>query len=206
MAHARWTTTAATLCLFVALTVTLVAVPRARDRGGALEQSSAGAVGEKMEQGAELVLVYIGSPHCAFSAAPEIPGIVRASQRALGSRSRSWGLKFASVGVSPSTLPEAGLRHLQGIAEFDEISAGRGWDGLASRYLTASPHGGAAITPQLVVLLRSSTAGRRLQAPDEALLLRIAGRDAMERWLNAGAQVPRLDRANALTEGARNAP
>lgn len=210
MAHFRWTISAVALCFAIAFVLVQADVPEARDRGADLKPLNAGTTVDELVEGgdssAELVLIYVGSPQCAFSAAPEIPGLVRASQRALRLKSDARGWRFASVGVSPSTRPGEGVRHLRRIAEFDEISAGRSWEGLAARYLTASPYGGAAITPQLVVLLRRSTVGFHSQAPDERMLFRLAGRESIERWLSAGAQVPDLDLVSMPAETASDAP
>ena len=71
----------------------------------------------------------------------------------------------------------AGLKHLERMGVFDEISVGGRWQNLSFRWLRMKL-GGAAATPQLVLYLEQEGTPR--------LLLRLVGPAQWQRWVTLG--------------------
>ncbi len=73
----------------------------------------------------------------------------------------------------------AGLKHLERMGAFDEISVGGGWRNFSFRWLRGTL-GGVAATPQLVLYLEQEGTPR--------LLLRLVGPVQWQRW--AASRMP----------------
>ncbi len=131
-----------------------------------------------------LVLVYIGSPTCGPSNDPRLPSLMEAVRTRLSAAAVAQGIAFRVVGIAISRDVRSGLDHLEKVGPFHEIAAGARWHNLAMRYVQEVAPGLEA-TPQLILLD---------WRPDSVRpLLRWIGVDKMERWVEAGMPLPRLD-------------
>ena len=198
--HARrvrgWGSSAGTLALY-ATTLILFAIvgaglwgfffarPVVTDGGASAESG----VPASIVGGEQLVLVFVGSTSCVWSRTPEVRGALRQAEAALrrNAESRQMGLHRIGVSVAPS--PEAGLRLLADVGEFDEVAVGGRWTNAGiQKYVSEGFHGSAA-TPQLLVLQRRiGDNGRGVY--EETLLRRLVGTGMIASWLSGGAVLP----------------
>jgi len=143
--------------------------------------------------GDEVVLVYVGSSTCPFCARPEVPEYFRRARTQLEERARQVGASFVAVGIAKDVEPSKGWKHLQRIARFDEILAGRGRLGVGmQRYVYSSPAGPGG-TPQLAVALRHRSYGEGVPVIEgERVVARYVGLVDIQRWLESGMPLPAL--------------
>ena len=103
---------------------------------------------------------------------------------------------FVTIGIAEDWSVKNGLGHLSKFGDFDEIMAGRGWlnEGIM-KYVWKGSYGEPA-TPQVIVIDRfitvASSENLRYDMRDEELVVRKAGIDAIQRWLEMGTPLPRL--------------
>ena len=125
------------------------------------------------------ILVYIGSPTCGSSNHPALPRLWKITDDTLRFRARRLRLGLHRVGLTLGGSVHAGLKHLERMGAFDEISVGGGWRNLSFRWLRGAL-GGVAATPQLVLYLEQEGTPR--------LLLRLVGPVQWQRW--AASRMP----------------
>ena len=145
-------------------------------------------------EGAEALLVYVGSSTCGWSNTPELPRLVGDLKRELRSRARREGWRFAAVGIAKDRRAADGLAHLEKFGAFDEVMAGHGW---ANRGVQEFVYGqgslaGPGVTPQVLVVLRrlEFVADGHISIADEEVLTRKAGLDQITDWIADGAPIP----------------
>lgn len=140
--------------------------------------------------GRELSLVYIGSSGCRWSNLPELRAAVRASIELIQAHGASTGHHVSEVGVARDLDVRAGLQHLDAVADFDEVVAGRGWMNTGLLRYVYDRYSGIAATPQVLVVLRSVTLEPRRMIEAETLVARKVGAREIMDWVNAGAPLP----------------
>lgn len=105
---------------------------------------------------------------------------------------------FVSLGVAVDPGADAGLRHLEGMGPFDEVTAGRGWANAHALRYVWEEWPGIAGTPQIVLIEREmrvergGPGGVSYAAGPERLVLRKAGIGEIDRWRRSGAPIPDL--------------
>ncbi len=140
------------------------------------------------EAGEEIVLVYVGSSKCAWSNAPELPGIVRALKRDLLARARAEGRGFAAAGVARDVRAAAGLAHLEKFGAFDEVMAGRSWANAGVQKYMYGNMPGPGATPQILVVARTLDYDHgHVSISDERVLARAVGLEEITEWAAKGA-------------------
>jgi hypothetical protein len=155
--------------------------------------------------GRELVLIYVGSPTCAFSNSREIPGLVAQASSLLKAHADSLGASMTTIGAAQSASTADGLLHLEGVGHFDEITAGRAWyNSLFLRWVYGDAPGPAA-TPQLIVLYRRGAKGLSPGLETEVVLIREVGLGALQRWIDHGAPIPQLPDSSGTAPTRRSA-
>ena len=96
------------------------------------------------------------------------------------------GARFSSVGVALDWTPSAGIGWLKGIADFDEIIAGREWVNLGAIAYVWRDSSAVPALPQLVVLARTvRLENNRIVASQPQPILRLLGEQAIRAWVEA---------------------
>lgn len=113
-----------------------------------------------------ITVVFVGAERCAACNDPRLQPAVRSLAATLHERAAALGHRIIMVGVSVDRDWRAGISYLDGVARFDEMVSGRGWDNVGMKYLARFP--GPVATPQLVI---TRTSGRQA----EQLLARLIG-------------------------------
>jgi len=108
------------------------------------------------ESGKELLMIYIGSPHCGFSNSDEMLGLVEDAKLQALKVAQKHNINFAVNGVAISWSPKEGFNHLSKFGYFDEIFLGRSWFNTgAIKYIhTELPSGTKGSVPQIVLVMR----------------------------------------------------
>lgn len=138
----------------------------------------------------ELLLVYVGSPACAFSRSPTVPALFDSAQRSLASIARVRSYSFSTLGLSPSGSVQSGLAHLESVASFDEVVAGRQWYNLGSLRYVYDGLTGSAATPQLLLVQRTWGGSSTPMLLAETVLFRAIGLAGIEHWARRGYAAP----------------
>ena len=146
--------------------------------------------------GAELALVFIGSSTCGPSNAEPLPGWIDGIKLQVREHARTRGAAFAAIGIARDRSAADGIAHLRRFGAFDEVIAGRGWLNTGMLRYVWEDLPGRAATPQVLVVERrivdrSSPAAAEAVVADERVLVRKVGLREIERWVAAGAPVPR---------------
>lgn len=151
------------------------------------------AVGPEQE---ELVIVFIGSPTCAYSSTRATKRDTRLVLR----HARDWiggnPLALRTIGISVSGKPSAGFELLRGVIEFDEMSIGGSWTSAGVERYLVKPFAGPDLTPQLLLLLREVPTGD-WGAPSERLIARAVGAERINQFAASGFLAAVLDSAVA---------
>lgn len=129
----------------------------------------------------EVLLIFIGSSSCFHSRSDDIPPILKAAKREAFKKYESNTIQFNSIGVSSGVSVELGLKYIEDIGEFSEVSAGRSWSNTTlEKFLKHHPGEGAI--PQVLLLHRevvpeesASSQGSVFPRVDEHVLLRKVG-------------------------------
>lgn len=141
--------------------------------------------------GDELSLVYIGSSTCRWSNIPELQTAVRTAIENLREYGAENGYHVSEVGVARDLSVRAGLKHLNELAQFDEVVAGRGWMNTGLLRYVHDQFPGEAATPQVLVVLRRVNLAPERSIEAEAVVLRKVGATEIQNWATAGALLPK---------------
>lgn len=155
----------------------------------------------RLEGGTELVMVYLGSSACGFSNDPTLPALVSRAKTVLKQRAQVRGWAFTAVGVAIDWVTDDGVEHLRQFGSFDEIMAGRKWQGAgAYRYFEDLP--GTAGTPQILVMMRETAVTdstvSRPPVVREWQIHRVNGVSPITDWVNNALPLPQ-DRFQAFS-------
>jgi hypothetical protein len=146
--------------------------------------------------GPQLVMIYFGSAHCAWSNAKGFPATLEKVKLGLEQEARDHGWSFEAVGVALDWDAKEGLDHLRKFGEFDEVSAGLNWgNALAIKYFgDRIPE--PASTPQVLVVLRNLLQPNfqkglfTYRVNNERLVARKSGLYQIESWISNGLPLP----------------
>lgn len=144
-----------------------------------------------VEDGTEVVLVYVGASTCGWSNVPELPGLIRDIKLNLLERTRAEGKSFSVLGIARDAVAIDGWRHLEKYGRFDEIATGHGWANIGiQRYLFGEIAGPLA-TPQVLVVERDISSGLGYTSVEnERLITRKVGVDQISKWADSGTLLP----------------
>jgi hypothetical protein len=143
--------------------------------------------------GTQLIAVYVGSSRCGPSNQTDVLSAVRTAIDSLRGLAAREGVGFVTIGVAREHSPREGLRHLEKVTSFDEVTAGQGDLNQASIRLISLDHPGIGATPQLIVLRRElAPLGQTIDNVrfEEHVLLRRVGSAQIRRWVDNGVPVP----------------
>jgi hypothetical protein len=136
----------------------------------------------------ELVMVFIGSPDCAWSNDRGLPKLLTDVVESLSKEAQARGAVVRTIGVSANGNANAGTRFLNSLFPFDEVIAGGRHKNLGIAHYVSGHLAGPAATPQFVITFHPGGAdGSR-----EHVLLRRVGLPPMTEWLKGGAILPRV--------------
>lgn len=160
-------------------------------------------------QGAELVAVFISTSTCTGNAVQwQLDTVIRNLKVDLAKRAKSAGMGFAAVGVATEWSVSDGLAYLlegktpfdrKNFGEWDEVSAGRNWLGVAASQYIWMDSEGQPMVPQLVIIRRTVRPhGGRIVLGPEIVLQRLAGAKSIVTWAAAGAPLPKLGQSRSV--------
>ena len=145
---------------------------------------------DTVQDGTEIVLVYIGSSTCVWCQAKELPEWMSQIRTAVAAQADLAGHAFAAVGVSIDFDVPGGLKHLRDLGPFHEVTTGRRWRNIGALKYVSEEHVGRTATPQIVVIRRSV---KRFGSPSITrgdVLVRKVGLTDIGAWLARGAPLP----------------
>ncbi len=139
-----------------------------------------------IEDGEELVLVFIASSTCRGVRNPGLRTAVRRILKDYRALNRERGARFIAIGVATDWDIRKGMRLLEHFGRFDEVLLGRGWlNSGVVKYVWGDLPGGAGI-PQIVLVrrqIRVTDAGLRVMS-EEVLFRKIGGQNIVN-WARA---------------------
>ena len=147
-----------------------------------------------LPEGAGILFVYIGSLGCPFSNQPTVVKAVQGAMVELANRSDLLGICFTALGVGVDLSTDDGLRHLNMLGQFDEVSTGQGWYNAAVACYVYDVFPGPAATPQVLVAVRhvANESGDRL-VTGERVILRKVGTGQIMSWAEGGAKLAGIE-------------
>jgi hypothetical protein len=152
---------------------------------------------QRLHSGDEVVAIFIGASTCPASMRPEMRNAIAHLRSELAVEANQAGVNFYITGAALDWNVDTGIAFLKRLGPFDEVTAGRNWLNMASvRYIIRDMQG-AATTPQLLVVRRTTVAQSTLRVSSEQLIARKVGAEAIESWAREGGrgQGGRLDLA-----------
>jgi hypothetical protein len=145
----------------------------------------------RLSSGESVEAVFVGASTCSASRSSTLAGRVKAALSLLRDSAAAAGVGFAAIGVSLDWGPSDGIRWLRGIADFDEVIAGRNWVNLAAIDYLWRDSAAVPALPQLIVAARTIRAeSTRVVASEPRRVLRLLGEGAIRRWVEAHASRP----------------
>lgn len=140
-----------------------------------------------VEQGPEVVLVFIGASFCGAHKRPGFAETVERAKVGLARRTVAQGKQFSAVGISLDWKPTEALAFLERFGSFDQVSLGRNWtNDSALRYIWKDLPG-EPVVPQILVIERYVQTAPAIDIRDERVVKRIAGADQIAAWVEQGA-------------------
>ena len=140
--------------------------------------------------GTNLEAVFLGASTCDGSRSSSLPNTLKAAFGLLRDSAAAVGARFSSIGIAIDWVPAVGVSWLKGVADFDEVIAGKNWANLgAIEYLW---HDSLAVPamPQLMVVTRIIHAGSaRVVTTEPQVLLRLVGEGAIREWVKSHGNV-----------------
>jgi hypothetical protein len=139
----------------------------------------------------ELVVVYIGAPSCGACNEPEFKMLLSQFKVAIRELARAEHCKLRLIGVSNDWEVDAGLQFLRDTEPWDEVVAGNNmYNSAVIEHVWNVPQAEGGV-PQVLVFKRSFTSnGRRLLPGPKHYLLRLVGKAALSKWLEAVPSPP----------------
>lgn len=123
----------------------------------------------------EAVAVLFVSSTCGATEDPAFPGTIGTLRRRLQNAARDGGVRPVLIGVGVDWEPGRGLETLHRLGTFDEVSSGRQWLGMGSKFGVLDPRFELAV-PQLVLIDRTVVlTPHRVEVRDERVISRIIG-------------------------------
>ena len=152
-----------------------------------------------IQSGQEWQVVYVGNSKCWASNDSRVAPAVRTIVRAVGSQVGSINESLSTLGVATDPDHEAGLRHLEQIGVFDQISLGGIWRNHSLAYLRSIESGIAVATPTLLIVRRAieiTSAGESMTWGD-SVVVRLVGIEEIQgfaRWVSGEGAGPHMSR------------
>ena len=146
--------------------------------------------GAGIEEGTELVLVYIGQSTCAPCTWDSFKADLEAARLARAARAEAGGMRFAAIGVAAEHNVEEGLALLRGSGGFDELAIGRnGFNSAALSHLWRPEGLDERVVgfPSVIVFERDMTMAETIAASPPRYRVELAGADQVAAWVEAGA-------------------
>ena len=155
------------------------------------------------QPGPQLVFVYLGSAHCAYSNTEEMPEIIQGLKLAVKRHAEESGRSFRAVGIASNWIVDHGIEHLRKFGTFDEIMTGQSWLNTGSLKYIWKDLPGHGATPQVLVVERvvetpfqEHRQGQGYMISEEKLIVRVVGVEALSQWLANGVALPSSEKAN----------
>ena len=105
-------------------------------------------------EGAQLVMVFLGSSTCGASQYPGLDRAVQDLRRTLSVSAARQQRRFVSVGVALDQDPRQGMGFLKRFGPFDEVLSGGGWLNTGALVFIVREFPAPRALPQLVVIER----------------------------------------------------
>lgn len=173
--------------------------PVARDAPDSIRLASVG-----IRPGPQLVVYVFATARCGYCQQEDTRQAFAAIRPTLR---RVYGARYPKISViAVAATPdvEEGLAYLRklGVANFDEISAGNGWQNAHITQLIRREKFAEAAVPLVIVLTRSMSATARptsLTFTPDSLITVVQGHAALLEWVGHGAPLVRTGTASAAT-------
>ena len=145
-----------------------------------------------LPNGKELIAVYVGAKTCGPCLQPATKSAIVHMKELLSALAAAHGYAFSAVGVSTDWSTAEGIAFLRDNGPFDQIVVGGNWTNLAVEHYIWRDSSAVPAMPQVVVLERTVTTGRRMEFSAPRVLHRVLGGDEIPKWVNAGAPIALL--------------
>jgi hypothetical protein len=155
--------------------------------GGA--QSADYVPSNRLPEGREVVAVYIGSTSCGPCQTPEVKSAIRAMKPLLAAQARRHGVALSVIGVADDWDLQSGARFLEPLGAFDQVVIGGNWTNLGIEHFILRDTLTEMSMPQVVVVERTVTLGKRITVSEPRVLRRISGVTDIPAWVGAGAPI-----------------
>jgi hypothetical protein len=152
-------------------------------------QASGYTPSQKMPNGKEIVAIYVGAHSCGPCHSPAVKEAVKQMKSLLATQARQANAAFSVVGVANDWDQKLATAVLADVGPFDQVAIGGNWTNLAIERFVWSDSAGNPAMPQVLVIERTVTAGRRVTFTEPRVLRRLVGADAIPAWVAKGAPI-----------------
>lgn len=160
-------------------------------------QSSDYVPSNRLPEGREIVAVYIGSTSCGPCQTPEVKSAIRAMKPLLAAQAAQRGVALSVIGVADDWDLKSGARFLEPLGAFDQVVIGGNWTNLGIEHFILRDTLTEMSMPQVVVVERTVSLGKRIAVSEPRVLRRIRGGEDIPAWVAAGAPIGKREEKKA---------
>jgi hypothetical protein len=148
---------------------------------------------QRLQNGRELVAIYIGSTDCGPCQFPEVKGAIRAMKPLLAAQAKQRRMAISVIGAAQDWDLKRGAAFLEPLGAFDQIVIGGNWTNIAIEQFVLRDTLTEMLMPQVIVLERTVELGKRITVSEPRVLRRIAGSTEIPAWVAAGAPIAAVE-------------
>lgn len=135
----------------------------------------------------ELNLVYIGASWCVPCLDDSLKQALEEIKLLLYEKTKTKEMNYSVIGIANDESVERGWNFLNGNGYFDEFILGKKWINSGSIDLIWNQEPVKPAVPQIIVFSRSIEYGKGIEIGEKNILVRKAGKEAINEWLDEGA-------------------
>jgi hypothetical protein len=148
---------------------------------------------QRLQEGRELVAIYIGSTDCGPCQFPAVKSAIRAMKPLLAAQARQRGMTFSAIGAAQDWDLTRGASFLEPLGAFDQVVIGGNWTNVAVEQFILRDSLAELVMPQVVVIERMVQLSKRVTVTEPRVVKRVTGSADIPAWVAAGAPLAVLD-------------
>ena len=148
---------------------------------------------QRLQEGRELVAIYVGSTDCGPCQFPAVKSAIRAMKPLLAAQARQRGMAFSAIGAAQDWDVTRGATFLEPLGAFDQVVIGGNWTNVAVEQFVLRDSLAELVMPQVVVIERTVQLSKRVTVTQPRVLGRVTGSTDIPAWVAAGAPVAMPD-------------
>jgi hypothetical protein len=144
---------------------------------------------QRLPEGRELVLIYIGATACGPCQLPAVKSAIRTMKPLVAAQAKQRGEALTVIGAAQDWDLKRGAAFLEPLGAFDQVVIGGNWTNLAVEQFVLRDSLAEMSMPQVLLFERTVQVGKRVSVSEPRVLRRISGGFDIPAWVAAGAPI-----------------